>query len=108
MHWELGNAYASQGQWEKAIEAYNESLRLAPDQDIYGLLLSGLLATQQFDRARQGLREVEAEKLEDTISRNAMYALAFLASDVQAMAAQQQWYTSKLEENTGLSPCFRY
>jgi tetratricopeptide (TPR) repeat protein len=103
MHWELGNAYASQGQWEKAIEAYNESLRLAPDQDIYGLLLSGLLATQQFDRARQGLREVEAEKLEDSISRNAMYALAFLASDVQAMAAQQQWYTSKLEENSGLS-----
>jgi tetratricopeptide (TPR) repeat protein len=103
MHWELGNAYASQGQWEKAMEAYNESLRLAPDQDIYGLLLSGLLATQQFDRARQGLREVEAEKLEDSISRNAMYALAFLASDVQAMAAQKQWYTSKLEENSGLS-----
>ena len=103
MLWELGNAYSALGQWERAIEKYNQSLRLAPDQDIYGLLLSGLLATQQVDRARQAIREVKPERLEDAIARNAVYALAFLTSDAEGMADQQQWYTSNLEENLGLS-----
>jgi len=102
-YWQLGNAYASLGQWEKATEAYSDSLRIAPDQDIYGVLLQGFLALQQFDKARQGIREVEAEKLEDSIARSAMYGLAFLGSDSQAMAEQQQWYTSKLDESLGLS-----
>jgi eukaryotic-like serine/threonine-protein kinase len=102
-YWQLGNAYASLGQWEKATEAYSDSLRIAPDQDIYGVLLQGVLALQQFDKARQGIREVEAEKLEDSIARSAMYGLAFLGSDSQAMAEQQEWYTSKLDENLGLS-----
>jgi serine/threonine protein kinase/tetratricopeptide (TPR) repeat protein len=102
-YWQLGNAYASLGQWEKATEAYSDSLRIAPNQDIYGVLLQGFLALQQFDKARQGIREVEAEKLEDSIARSAMYGLAFLGSDSQAMAEQQQWYTSKLDENLGLS-----
>jgi serine/threonine protein kinase/tetratricopeptide (TPR) repeat protein len=102
-YWQLGNAYASLGQWEKATEAYSDSLRIAPDQDIYGVLLQGFLALQQFDKAQQGIREVEPEKLEDSIARSAMYGLAFLGSDSQAMAEQQQWYTSKLDENLGLS-----
>ena len=102
-YWQLGNAYASLGQWEKATEAYSDCLGIAPDQPIYALLLQGFLALQQFDKARQGIREVEAEKLEDSIARSAMYGLAFLGSDSQAMAAQQQWYTSKHEEHVGLS-----
>ena len=102
-YWQLGNAYASLGQWEKANEAYRDSLRIAPDQDIFGVLLSSFLALQQFDKARQEIREVEAEKLEDSIARSAMYGLAFLSSDSQSMAEQQQWYTSKLDENLGLS-----
>ena len=100
---QLGNAYAGLGQWEKATEAYSDSLRIAPDQDIFGVVLQGYLALQQFDKARRGIREVEAEKLEDSIARSAMYGLAFLGSDSQAMAEQQQWYASKLDENLGLS-----
>jgi len=103
MRWELGNAYSAQGQWEKATEAYSRSLHLAPDQEIYGLLLNGFLALQQFDKAQQAVREVQAEKLEDSIAHNAMYGLAFLLSDVQGMAEQQRWYTSRVEENLGLS-----
>ncbi len=104
MRWELGNAYSSLGQWEKAMEAYNQSLRLAPDQEVYGLLLNGFLALQQFDKAQQAVREIEKDKLEDSIARSAMYGLAFLLSDVQGMAEQQRWFTSKVgEENLGLS-----
>jgi serine/threonine protein kinase/tetratricopeptide (TPR) repeat protein len=102
-YWQLGNAYASLGQWEKATEAYRVSLRIAPDQDTFGVLLQGFLALQQFDKARQGIREVEAGKLEDSIARSDMYGLAFLLSDVQGMAEQQRWFTSKVEENLGLS-----
>jgi serine/threonine protein kinase/tetratricopeptide (TPR) repeat protein len=103
MRWELGNAYSARGQWEKATEAYSQSLRLTPDQEIYGLLLNGFLALQQFDKAQQAVREVQAEKLEDSIAHNAMYGLAFLLSDVQGMAEQQRWYTSRVEGNVGLS-----
>jgi eukaryotic-like serine/threonine-protein kinase len=104
MHWELGNAYSALGEWDKATEAYSQSFRIAPDGGAYDLLLNGLLALQQFDKARQAVREADGKKLDDTIARNAVYALAFLASDVPAMAEQQRWYTTRLlDENTGLS-----
>lgn len=104
MRWELGNAYSSLGQWEKAMEAYDQSLRLAPDQEVYGLLLSGFLALQQFDKAQQAVREIEKDKLEDGVARSAMYGLAFVRSDARGMAEQQRWFMAKEgEENVALS-----
>ena len=104
MRWELGNAYSSLGQWEKAMEAYDQSLRLAPDQEVYGLLLSGFLALQQFDKAQQAVREIEKDKLEDGVARSAMYGLAFVRSDARGMAEQQRWFMAKEgEANVALS-----
>jgi tetratricopeptide (TPR) repeat protein len=41
--------------------------------------------------------------LDDYITRNAVYVLAFFSSDSDAMAGQQQWFAGKPEENYGLS-----
>jgi tetratricopeptide (TPR) repeat protein len=41
--------------------------------------------------------------LDDYITRMAVYALAFFASDSAAMAEQQQWFAGKPEENYGLA-----
>ena len=103
-HLDLGNQYTSLGQWEKAKDTYNESLRLAPDNIApYVNLAYALLALQRFDEARQTVQHAQEQKLDNFLAHNALYAVAFLGSDSQAMAEQQQWFVRKPEENFGLS-----
>jgi eukaryotic-like serine/threonine-protein kinase len=103
-HLDLGNLYVEQGQYEKAAEAYRESLRLAPDSDApYDDLANSLLALQRFDEARQTIQQAQARKLDDFTLHIALYALAFARRDSSGMAEQQQWFAGKPEENGGLS-----
>jgi len=103
-HLDLGNQYTSLGQWERAREAYSQSLSLAPDNvGPYGDLVNSLLALQRFDEARQTIQQAQARKLDSLTLHDALYVLAFLRSDSQAVAEQQQWFTGKPEENFGLS-----
>jgi eukaryotic-like serine/threonine-protein kinase len=100
----LGSAYESQGLFEKAIESYRQFLRFYSDDAApYGDLLNSMLALQRFDEALQIVQEVHARKLDSFVIRNALYALAFLKMDSQAMTQQLQWFAGKPEENTGLS-----
>jgi DNA-binding winged helix-turn-helix (wHTH) protein/serine/threonine protein kinase/tetratricopeptide (TPR) repeat protein len=104
-HHDLGNVYNAQGQYEKSGNAFRQSLRLAPDTAAYAYpdLANSLLALQRFDEARQTIRQAQARKLDNFILHNALYALAFLKADTPAMAAEQQWFAGKPEENLGLS-----
>jgi eukaryotic-like serine/threonine-protein kinase len=103
-HLGLGEVYLVQGQYEKANEAYRESLRLGADIEApYADLAMNLLALQRLDEARQIVQQAEARKLDDEVFHVALYAVAFLRSDSQAMAEQQQWFTGKSTENFGLS-----
>jgi eukaryotic-like serine/threonine-protein kinase len=103
-HLGLSEVYLVQGQYEKASEAYRQSLRLAPDIEApYADLAMNLLALERFDEARQIVQQAEARKLDDELFHVALYAVAFLRSDSQAMAEQQQWFTGKPVENLGLS-----
>jgi tetratricopeptide (TPR) repeat protein len=58
---------------------------------------------QRFDDARKTIHEAEAKKLDDYITRNARYALAFLSADSAGMQEQQRWFVGKPEENYGLA-----
>ncbi len=103
-HLDLGNVYGGQGQYEKASEAYRQSLRLAPDNSApYVDLVNTMLALQRFDEMRQIIQQAQARKLDIYILHNALYALAFLGANSPAMAEQQQWFAGKPEENDGLS-----
>ena len=100
----LGVVYAEQGQYEKSAELTRQNLRLdSANVAPYDNLANSYLALQRFDDARNTIREAQARKLDDYTTRNAVYALAFLASDAAAMAEQQQWFAGKPEENYGLS-----
>jgi eukaryotic-like serine/threonine-protein kinase len=100
----LGNVYTDQGKYEEAVKAYRESLRLAPDTvGRYENLINSLLALQRFDEARQIVQQAQARKLDDFILHNALYALAFILADSQAMVEQEQWFMGKPEENHGVS-----
>jgi eukaryotic-like serine/threonine-protein kinase len=103
-HGNLGLMWTSQGEWEKAAEAFRESLRLTPDSVTpYTNLSNSLLALQRFDEARQIIQQAQTRKLDSLILHNDLYALAFLASDSTLMAERQQWFVGRPEETFGLS-----
>ena len=100
----LGNAYTEQGEYEKAVEAYRENLRLTPDNPVpYGSLAFSLFSLQRFDEAWQTIEQARARKLDSFILHGNLYALAFLRGNSSAMTEQQQWFAGKPEENFGLS-----
>jgi len=101
---DLGIVFAQQGQYEKAADSTRQALRLAPDQRyLYGNLANFTVALRRFGEARQTIREALARKPDGFILRDALYALAFLAADSDAMAEQQRWFAGRPEENFGLS-----
>ena len=101
----LGLVYAHQGQYEKAADITKQGLQLAPDRlALYGNLANDTLALQRFDETRQIIHEAQTRKLNNDILNNALYGLAFLASDSAAMADEQQWFARKPDyENFGLA-----
>jgi len=101
---DLGTVYSGEGQYEKAAEVTRQAARLAPDQsNSYVNLANYALAMQRFDEARRDIHEAQARKQDNVIFHNALYALAFLGADSAAMAAEQQWFAGKPEENQGLA-----
>jgi eukaryotic-like serine/threonine-protein kinase len=103
-YFSLGIVYSALGQYEKATEVLRQAQHLVPDVLFSESLTNYLLALQRFDEARQTIQEERAGKLDNFPLHNALYALAFLAADSQAMAEQQQWFAGEPEvENFGLS-----
>ena len=104
-HHNLGNVYAMQGQWEKARDAYGDSLRLSPDSGAhYSSLANSLMALQRFEEGRRIIDDAKARKLDNDIAHTAHYGLAFIASDSSAMAEELQWLAGRSDdENAGLA-----
>jgi serine/threonine protein kinase/tetratricopeptide (TPR) repeat protein len=102
----LGNAYSSQGQYEKAAEVTRQALHVDPDSSINydGNFVNFTLSLQRLDEARQITHQAQARNVDDFIIRDALYALAFLGSDPAGMAEQQKWFAAKSAyENFGLA-----
>jgi eukaryotic-like serine/threonine-protein kinase len=100
----LGNVYSEQGQYEKAADVTRQAKRLGKEQiTVYVGLANFTLALQRFDETRQIFHEAQARELDSFILHNALYAVAFLGADSAAMTEQQQWFTGKPEENSGLA-----
>jgi serine/threonine protein kinase/tetratricopeptide (TPR) repeat protein len=101
----LGIAYADLAQYEKAVEAYRQSIRLDPDGITpYAGLANSLLALQQFNEARQTIQQAHARKRDDPVLHFGLYALAFLGSESSTMEEQQKWLAGQPDsENVGLS-----
>jgi len=100
----LGIVFSRRGQYEKAAEITRRAVRLAPDEgSSYENLANYTLALQRFDETRQIIHG-GAQKMDDFILHNTLYALAFIGADSAAMAEQQQWFAGKPNyENYGLA-----
>jgi eukaryotic-like serine/threonine-protein kinase len=100
----LGIADNEEGQYEKAVAAFRAALQLAPDYlAAYDDLANAQLGAERFDDARVTIRREQERKLDDFVSRQALYAIAFLRGDSASMAEQQQYFLGKPVENFGLS-----
>ncbi len=104
-HLDLAIVYGQQGQYDDAVTAAREAVRLAPDDVAsYGVLAYDLLASQHLEEAKQAIAQAQGRKLDDFVLRQLLYSLAFLKNDSSTMAEQAAWFTGKgAVENSGLS-----
>jgi serine/threonine protein kinase/tetratricopeptide (TPR) repeat protein len=100
----LGIIFSSQGQYEKSLDEYRESLRLEPNAvPSFVNLTNSFMALQRFDEARQTIQQAHERKLDSFALRNVQYALAFLGGNSAAMSEELQWFAGKPIEHIGLS-----
>ncbi len=104
-HLRLGDIYAAQGDYQKASEVETQLCRSEPNNSAACInLTNALMGLQRFNQARQVIQEMQNGKTDDAIAHNALYGLAFLASDSAAMAQQQRWFAGQpAYENYGLA-----
>jgi eukaryotic-like serine/threonine-protein kinase len=97
--------YAWLGQYEKALEGLREGIRRDPDDTrLYHDVSIVLTALQQFEEARQTIRQAQLRKFDNPSIHVQLYDLAFLGSDSQAMAEEQEWFAAHPElAHMGLS-----
>ena len=101
---DLGVIYASKGQYDKAAEITRQAVQLVPDQvGPYENLANANLALGRFDDVLQIVQQAQRRKIDDGNLHAALYALAFVKSNTDAMAEQEQWFAGKPEEDLGLA-----
>jgi tetratricopeptide (TPR) repeat protein len=100
----LGTDFASEGQYQKAIDVTRQALQLNPDHVVpYDDLAGYLLAQQRFEDARQIISAAQTRKLDNLLLHNALYALGFLEKNSAALAEQEKWFLGRPEETYGLA-----
>ena len=101
----LGPVYGSLGRYDKAIDMARRAKLLSPERiGEYDNLINFLLASQQFEEARNLIDEAQQRKQDSYFTHAALYALGFLVSNSSIMAEQQHWFASDASfANFGLS-----
>jgi eukaryotic-like serine/threonine-protein kinase len=77
------------GQYEKAMEAGNEAVRLNPDFGIsYNILAGSYIALNRLDEAKGTFARARERKLDNPLFSAGLYEIAFLQNDAAGMAQQ--------------------
>ena len=89
--------YTIVGQYDKAVVATRESLRLAPTPIGIGYagLVDSYLSLNRFEEARATAEEAQSKSLDSPYLRFDLYRLAFLQNDTAGMAQQVAWAAGK-------------
>jgi eukaryotic-like serine/threonine-protein kinase len=88
----LGDDYMRLGQWEKALQEVEDSLRLDPNiQTSNGNLAQIELALNRTEEARTTLEQALARKLDTQFLRLVIYDTGFLRGDQETMQQQLSW-----------------
>jgi serine/threonine protein kinase/tetratricopeptide (TPR) repeat protein len=85
----LGNIYSTLGDYEKALAAYQQSLRLNPDSGVgYGNLLNTYIKLDRLDEAKATIQDAQARSLDFLDIHRGLYLICFLQNDAAGMARE--------------------
>jgi tetratricopeptide (TPR) repeat protein/predicted Ser/Thr protein kinase len=86
------------GQWENALAAGLDALRLDPDEAVAYTNLGGIyLALDRLDEAQAILDQAKVRKFDPEAAHFLLYQIAFLRGDRAAMEQQLAWATGRPE-----------
>jgi len=92
----LGSALLRLGQFDQAVTALRESIRLDPKfSPAYANLAAALMGVGQFDEARRVIKDADERRLEFIGVRRLSFLLAFMQGDAKTM-------TQALESSVGV------
>jgi eukaryotic-like serine/threonine-protein kinase len=87
---------SQQGDYGACVGLNHQALRVGRKNVITYENLGGcLIALGRFDEARKTFEEALSRKLDDDFLHLELYALTFLAGDIQGMAGQAAWFEGK-------------
>ena len=95
-HGNLGSNYITIGQYEKALEEMQASLRIRPNSVAgYSNLIGSYLALNRVKEAEAALAQAQQLQLDGPTLRLAEYFIAFLQNDQTTMQQQTAWATGR-------------
>ena len=99
VHTWLGVTYGDIGQYEKAMDEYQEEMRLAPD-DAYSYfnLGWGYLCLNRFGEARAIHEQALARNFDPFSAHKRLYLIAFVEGDHEDMRRHADWAVGRPEE----------
>jgi DNA-binding winged helix-turn-helix (wHTH) protein/tetratricopeptide (TPR) repeat protein len=99
----LGNKYTDVGQYEKAIDAAREAVRLNPNHEFpYETLARAYKRATRYAEAKSVCEEAIAKHLERWGTHSILYQIAFAEGDTAAMQRQVEWGIGKPTEHETL------
>jgi predicted Zn-dependent protease len=88
--------YSILGQYEKAVEATREALKLNSESvSLYVNLVALYVSLNRFPEAQDVANQALAHKLDNEYLHTNLYSLAFVQGDSAAMAQQATWFEGK-------------
>jgi tetratricopeptide (TPR) repeat protein len=91
----LGVIYRNVGQYDKALVAAREALRLDPDALSYANVVRSCVYLNRLEEAEATAKEAQAKNLDSPRLRLRLYPVAFLQGDAAGMAKQLAWAAGK-------------
>jgi eukaryotic-like serine/threonine-protein kinase len=93
---ELGNIYDAFGRYDKSLTAYQDALRLNPENaSYYSNVVGAFRVLNRFGEARAIAAEAKTKNLDSPELRDNLYLLAFLQNNAIEMKQQVAWSTEK-------------
>jgi len=97
--------YSNTGNLEKALQEFQEVVRLEPkpDDGDYANVILADTALDRFEEAKVVAGKAFAQKLDAPLIHEALLILAYSEGDREAAAKEMHWFTGKQEESPSLA-----
>jgi tetratricopeptide (TPR) repeat protein len=99
----LGLAYAGTGQYDKALAADRESLRLLPSAIANLNLASRFVALNRLAEAKEVCVQAAAQKMDSIGCHYFLYVVAFLNGETAEMKRQLEWASAQPDQTIALN-----